>query len=281
MKPLIEVRQILDGHENILSRQTISMDQHVFSGGEPHCRIERFASITPSDSLAIVVRDPSMQGVMTAFLAQDVLRRQGHQPTLHLPYLPFARQDRVMSADQPFSLQVFADLLNTRQFPRVTLYDPHSDVGPALIRNSLVVEQHQIVRLTVDSSILTTHLLVSPDAGAYKKVSKLGGVPVIGMKTRQNGQVVATSFMSSLPVSYQHLLIVDDICDGGRTFIELARVLRLAGAASVSLYVTHLIASKGLDCLFADEQGPLLDRIYTTDSFPHPPHDRITVQPII
>ena len=30
-----------------------------------------------------------------------------------------------------------------------------------------------------------------------------------------------------------------DICDGGRTFIELAKVLKDNGAKRVTLYVTH------------------------------------------
>jgi ribose-phosphate pyrophosphokinase len=55
-------------------------------------------------------------------------------------------------------------------------------------------------------------------------------------------------------------LIVDDICDGGATFVALARKLREAGAIEVSLFVTHGIFSKGKDL-----EG--IDNIYTTGSF--------------
>ena len=57
-------------------------------------------------------------------------------------------------------------------------------------------------------------------------------------------------------------LIVDDICDGGRTFIELAKVIRQQGPARGYLYVTHGIFSNGLGIF----QG-LTDGVYTTDSF--------------
>jgi ribose-phosphate pyrophosphokinase len=40
--------------------------------------------------------------------------------------------------------------------------------------------------------------------------------------------------------------MVDDICDGGRTFIELAKELRGMGAEKVHLYVTHGFFTKGL-----------------------------------
>ncbi len=44
-------------------------------------------------------------------------------------------------------------------------------------------------------------------------------------------------------------VIVDDLCDGGRTFIELAKVLRAKGAAKIALVVTHGIFSKGKEPL--------------------------------
>ena len=42
---------------------------------------------------------------------------------------------------------------------------------------------------------------------------------------------------------------IDDICDGGQTFISLAQSLKKQGAAEIFLYVTHGIFSKGLDQL--------------------------------
>ena len=58
-------------------------------------------------------------------------------------------------------------------------------------------------------------------------------------------------------------VIVDDICDGGRTFIELAKVLKERGAGKIGLFVTHGIFSQGVGVLF--DNG--IDFIYTTDSF--------------
>lgn len=78
-------------------------------------------------------------------------------------------------------------------------------------------------------------------------------------------------------------LIVDDICDGGGTFVGLAKELRAAGATRVYLYVTHGIFSKRLPL-----EG--IDHVYTTDSFLSGPvnlhgnylghGDRLTIIPI-
>jgi ribose-phosphate pyrophosphokinase len=60
----------------------------------------------------------------------------------------------------------------------------------------------------------------------------------------------------------KHVIIVDDICDGGRTFIELAKVLKSNKVKNITLFVTHGIFSKGVDALF--ENG--IDNIITTDT---------------
>jgi len=57
-------------------------------------------------------------------------------------------------------------------------------------------------------------------------------------------------------------IIVDDICDGGGTFIGLAEELRRRNAASLYLYVTHGIFSKDADVKLLDHFA----KVYTTNS---------------
>lgn len=68
--------------------------------------------------------------------------------------------------------------------------------------------------------------------------------------------------VSNLPLDiiiYKNFIL----CDGGRTFTELARALKDRGAGRIGLFVTHGIFSRGLDPLFAEG----IDDIFTTDSF--------------
>ena len=50
-------------------------------------------------------------------------------------------------------------------------------------------------------------------------------------------------------VSGRDCLIVDDICDGGRTFIELAKEIRKQTNLPIYLIVTHGIFSAGFEQL--------------------------------
>ncbi|MCZ4141643.1 ribose-phosphate pyrophosphokinase, partial [Escherichia coli] len=67
-------------------------------------------------------------------------------------------------------------------------------------------------------------------------------------------------------------VITDDICDGGATFIGIAKELRRLNCHKVVLYVTHGIFSKGIEVF-----NGLLDQLFTSDSFPQQPSDKISV----
>jgi ribose-phosphate pyrophosphokinase len=124
--------------------------------------------------------------------------------------------------------------------------------------------------------------LVAPDAGARKRVQtlakQLGGLPVVfaeKVRDTRTGEIVATSIVGELP--NRNLLVVDDICDGGRTFIELAAALKDKQAAQgldkpLFLYVTHGIFSKGLDVL-----TPLYKQVFTPNDWTGAANDALTI----
>jgi ribose-phosphate pyrophosphokinase len=188
-----------------------------------------------------------------------------HLYRLTIPYVPFSRQDRVNHLGESFSLAVFANLINSLGFQRVVVHDPHSDVTPALIHNCEVVEQYEGVRILIRNTITEPFWLVSPDAGALKKTHKLAQVlarssgnlclGIIESSKHRNtatGEITGTVIHStedfSQPPFDKHMfVVVDDICDGGRTFIELGKELRKQGAQKIHLYVTHGFFTKGKD----------------------------------
>jgi phosphoribosylpyrophosphate synthetase len=58
-------------------------------------------------------------------------------------------------------------------------------------------------------------------------------------------------------------VIVDDICDGGRTFIELAKAIREKVAdAKIYLVVTHGLFTSGFDQL-----NIYFEKVFTTNSY--------------
>jgi ribose-phosphate pyrophosphokinase len=222
----------------------------LFSGGEVHVKLDDFNSREAAygkSPFNLILLDYSMDGLMAAFQYKQILNKLGsNNVSLTLPYLPYARQDRNMEQNEPFSLRIFCSMLNAAGFSKVTVWDPHSDVGPALINHVSIIPQDELARKCVPSIILNTALLVSPDAGAYKKISKIRDPLAVGNKVRNsNGVIVSTQVLHESSLVDRECLIIDDICDGGRTFIELAKALKAKGCADIHLYVTHGIFSKG------------------------------------
>lgn len=212
----------------------------------------------------------SSDDIMALFLVTDAIRRRGvKEINLLMPYVPYSRQDRVMNEGEALGIRVFCDLINSQKYNKVSIWDPHSEVTSALLNNVEVVEQHTLVTMSLNPQGDT---LVCPDAGARKKISKLAqktGCDVVFADKSRNtktGEITGT-IISEEPVVWlkeRPHLIVDDICDGGRTFIELARTLKLQGVTgAIGLYVTHAILPRGV----ADMNG-LIDDIYTYNCWP-------------
>lgn len=232
-----------------------------FSGGECQVKLPKICDFEKEAHIKAVLRNSD--DILCLLLAVDAVRRLNPLVQLYLtiPYVPYARQDRVCADGEALSICVMANLINSLKANKVTILDPHSDVTSALIHNVVIKTIGEVIH----NSILETHIfadkliLVSPDAGAEKKVrtlaktlsKKSSDIEVItATKVRdpKSGDIIETHIYGIKPdCSY---LIVDDICDGGRTFIELAKVMKQQGAATISLYVTHGIFSRGLTTLF-------------------------------
>lgn len=250
---------------------------HVFAGGEVHVQ---FPSLPPEGTRALLAhRVNSANDLIALLLAVDVIRAERPQLELDLflPYVPYARQDRRMIPGDPLSIRVLANLVNGCGFSQVFVLDPHSDVTTAVIDRCRVLPVHDYVALAIEQSNATR--IIIPDAGAAKRVHGvlrvLGPrfpdlVPVQAMKTRDladSGRITEMHLDTASRVAGQACLIVDDICDGGRTFLELAKILRQNGAASVHLYVTHGIFTHGLDAILAcRESEGRIDQVFATDS---------------
>jgi len=255
----------------------------IFPGGEV------FASLIDFDAedctlVTIYAHLTSSDKVMELLMVTDALRRViGTTPIrLVMPYVPYARQDRVCNPGEALSIKVFCDLINAQGYQSVTILDPHSDVAGALLNNVILVDQSAPVDSVLRDPVFAGGVtLVSPDAGASKKVLKLAKNfnikdVVFADKVRNTltGEIVATAIRGPIPEN-KPILVVDDICDGGRTFIELAKVLSANTYVPLYLYVTHGIFSKGVK--------PLLEhysRIFTTDDWTNSYHPDVTVIPL-
>lgn len=232
-----------------------------FPVGEMHIRI---AELLERGNVDLLWEFESNEEIIEILLVADALKNAGFKiRTLSIPYIPFARQDRVSVEGECFSLRVFANLINSIEVDRISVVDPHSDVSTALIKNLVVTEQWQVFEPYLKDK--SKFYLVSPDGGALKKIYKLASkVNCLGViecsKHRNVKDGKITGVKTYFPKEYngEDLYIVDDICDGGRTFVEIAKEIKKQYNPKINLMITHGFFTKGLGVF-----DGLIDKIYT------------------
>lgn len=247
------------------NQDQIKSQSFTFSGGEPHIKI--VPDFDTNRKVTITHRLNSFNDLGLLCITVDALRRMDVKIIdLFIPYFPAARQDRVMIPGEPLSVKVYADIINAMQLNKVFVFDAHSEVTPALLNNCTVIPNYTFIK-EVLNRIGENVKLISPDGGALKKIYKvsefLGGVEVVECSKSRD---VKTGKLSGFKVYNDDLegtdcLIVDDICDGGGTFVGLAEELKKKNAGNLYLAVSHGIFNKGFEVLNC------FDGIFTTNSF--------------
>ena len=229
-------------------------------------------------TVSITSRFNSFKDLEIIIAANQALREFSYVENvkLNVPYFLGARSDRKFEAGTSNYLKtVICPIINAQNFSRVTVLDPHSDVLEACLNNYHKHNNHRLVKdaLTkIDNKdgAQSRICLVSPDAGAYKKIFDVAKefnidniVTASKVRDIKTGKILRTE----IPTLDQHAdlkyVIIDDICDGGRTFIELAKAIKGSRpSAKVYLVVTHGIFSAGFK-----ELSQYFEGIYTTNSY--------------
>lgn len=102
--------------------------------------------------------------------------------------------------------------------------------------------------------------ILLPDKGSLTRYNLEDfGVPVLHATKHRDPETGRLS-QFTVPALMPRVLIVDDICDGGGTFLGLADAIDFR--TELYLYVTHGIFSKGVHELYKRFKA-----IYTTRSF--------------
>ena len=263
-----------------VEKSDIAFKISYFPDGQQSISIEPVGS-TPT--IRIQSRLNSFRDVELIICANQSLKEMGAKDIqLYVPYFLGSRSDRkFQEGGVNYLKQVICPIINSLGFSKVTVVDPHSDVLEACLNNFAKENNFELVRTALLDIYKNPNeiVLVSPDAGAYKKVFDVAQhfsldkiITATKVRDLKTGKILRTE----VPTLDQHnklkYVIVDDICDGGRTFIELAKAIKGSRpTAKVYLVVTHGIFSAGFN-----ELNEYIEHIYTTNSVKNIKEDKVT-----
>jgi ribose-phosphate pyrophosphokinase len=173
-----------------------------------------------------------------------------------VPYLPYARQDKDIVNTSCWALHFFAEMMGKCELHTFDVHNPaFFDQYPNIkLVNTLPAQNIEdiVEREGID-------LILFPDKGAGARYSQLSAKEsIVADKTREEstGKITGIDVPDICPG--KNILVCDDLCDGGRTFIEVAKAAERYSPHKMILYVSHGIFSQGLEAL-----GSYYGQIYT------------------
>lgn len=195
-----------------------------------------------------------------------LLKSHGAKIRIFCPMLPFGRQDKAIDNELTFGLYSFVKILESCHVTELITIDGHSDLAYEIFKANYIsyISLKPTKEIEYAVGISKPDYVCLPDRGAFLRYREFfPNIPIIVMekdRDQTTGKIngVFIDSINGLPVTKESveglngkkILIVDDICDGGRTFIEVAKNIRIFAKVDVDLYVTHGIFSQGLNVLF-------------------------------
>ena len=208
----------------------------LYPDNQPHIILQ---NINHFDVVRVVAPLRTSLDVLHLLEVSNVLNHvNAEKRELVIPYLMAARSDRIMQAGDSFDLEVIANLINSCGFLSVNLFDVHSKIATDLIKNSRSHNNSKLLQAYDKKDVI----LICPDKGALQKVDfysnhlNIKGI-VYCEKTRDltNGNLTLT-VKNPEQCKGQNCVIVDDLCDGGGTFLLIASQIK---PKHLTLIVSH------------------------------------------
>lgn len=224
----------------------------------------------------IVITLRNNDDIISLLMISDVFKRtQKINPNLFITYMMYQQDDRLFDVSESFGLKVICDLLNTLNFNKISIFHPHSD-KVELINNCEIIDNLNLIKESI-SHLDKEAYWVIPDSGAFKtqfkQIEKLNHKNFITcMKSRSHSTGNIETIVNCADLEGKDCFIVDDICLGGRTFINIAQKLKEKNCGNLYLIVSHGVFNYGIDNLLEYFQ-----KIYTTNSICALTYERLDV----
>lgn len=255
--------EILNLNNKTLSNGNVIIDH--FPDGQINIHLE---GLNRKDGMIKIVSSlKNGEDIMLLLMSADVIKRNGITiQELHIPYLYAARMDRVMDFNQPFTLDIIANLINSINANNVFLYEVHNvEKTLSLIKNATSISPLEEYYNTEGEK---GSYLLFPDKGAQVRYKNYCVDNYICCKKVRDPQ---TNKLSGFAFEEFHgddevekIRIIDDLCDGGGTYCGIGKLLKEQFPnAKIELVITHLIQPSAIEKVLSNG----INNIITTNSY--------------
>ncbi|HIG94677.1 MAG: ribose-phosphate pyrophosphokinase, ribose-phosphate pyrophosphokinase [archaeon GW2011_AR13] len=209
----------------------VKVEKKLFAEGELYIRIRENLENKPLIIISNITTDNFLEFLFTVDAAK---RAKAKIKKIIIPFMSYARQDRVYNSGESVSGAVICSVLKNLKIP-IKIIEIHN---VDLIKN-FGFENFSFLSILLKEIPKKDYIVVSPDFGGKgraKIIADILGSPlVIIKKTRKNH--ILMQLKEKLPD--KNILIVDDMISTGTTLIKASRLLKKAGAKEIYCISTH------------------------------------------
>jgi ribose-phosphate pyrophosphokinase len=266
----------------IANLKTVQVAYKTFPDGEAYIRLE---SPVKDEHVVIVqtTSPPQDSRVMQlAFLADAAKRNGAAKVTAVVPYLGYARQDKVFLQGEGVSIETVARMLKAAGVDALVTVNIHAE--NTLKKFPFTARRLSAIPLLAEYFVhkgFNDVFALAPDKGAMYIAEQaqdvLGGQAGHLDKQRDRHTGLTSQTGKGLNVKGKTVIIFDDIISTGGTIVGAAKILRELGAARIFTACVHPI-------LIDDAEKRILDagveEIVGTDSVPSR-FSKVTLAPLI
>lgn len=247
---------------NLARREYSDIPYHIdsYPDGEKHLVIEEH-DWNKNKYINVITKIASMDDLFILLQAEQILSHEGvNISKLIIPYILGARCDRRFSLGEAIDARIIASLIarNVAVRDKYYIFDPHS--------MPLNIDDWKDLKVFPKEFNPNSYCIVYPDRGAYDRIGDISGMGCYccGSKVRNDSGI-------KIELDEPHyrdrvdseIMVVDDLCDAGGTFIVLADVLKdRFPSKKKNIFVTHAIQKVGIERM-ADHY----EHVYITNSY--------------
>lgn len=231
----------------------------------PNLKPENRTEITLLFKWPLNQRRSNFDLMLPIIMGECIKSVYGKSVSIIIPFIPYLRQDRAFHFGQIPTSSLIIKLLKIT-FDRIITLDAHSI--PCSLSKRLISMNfsypHALRKLEKSNKfdMRGDYLIIAPDENS--PIAGNSGVLTM-CKQRSQENIIFDDRGVKIPQGTDMAVIVDDLCDGGATFIECAKILKKKGIERIILLVSHGLFTKGVSHLL--DNG--IDFIITTDSAYH------------
>lgn len=227
-----------------------------FPDGEIQITLGEFSR---KDTVKVRCRITDAEELFILMQVNDILTRQAVVWDLHIAYLMGMRMDRVMDFNRPFTLSVVAEIIKNFSCTHISVREPHSD-------RTIQLLGEKAEGLFPEYTLNPDSQVVFPDRGAYLRYGHMfpDKKCIVCDKVREleTGRILSIKIANPEDIGDKPLVVIDDLCDAGGTFVGIASELRKYTDKELIISVTHMVNRKGIENL-----SKAYNHVYFTNSY--------------